>query len=169
MQSTLALRAGIFLGALLGAQGITRAAVVIYPAPRGEVLSSEYEVVAEGKKVAVYTARVLDPPFAGKTWDWGGLYAFANFDMAGRVTVKVTAKRSLRNTVLRSQFPDVKLRVEDDHTILITFGSPRKISVEPGGKKGPLLLFANPMEQDVPKLARPMRFTSDRASTGRVG
>jgi hypothetical protein len=131
------------------------AAVVTYPAPASEALSSEYEVVAEGKKVDVYTARVLDPPFAGKQWDYGGPYAFANFDMAGRVTVKVRAKRSLRNTIVRPEYPDVRLQVEDEHTVSISFGSPRKISVEPDGRKGPLLLFANPMEQEVPKAGSP--------------
>jgi hypothetical protein len=155
MQITQVLRPGILLGLFLLAQGRTTAAVVTYRAPAGEVLSTEYEVVAEGKQVDVYTARVLDPPFAGKEWDFGGPYAFANFDLDGQVTVKITAKRSLRNTVVRPQFPDVQLKVEDDHTVSITFGSPRKISVEPDGKKGPLLLFANPMEKDAPKAGAP--------------
>jgi len=112
-------------------------------------------VVADGKKVDVYTARVLDPPFAGKEWDFGGPYAFANFDMAGRVTVKVRATRSLRSMVVRPDYPDVQLRVVDEHTVSITFGSPRKISVEPDGRKGPLLLFANPMEKKAPKAGAP--------------
>ncbi|MHC4074248.1 MAG: hypothetical protein ACYTGS_19855 [Planctomycetota bacterium] len=41
----------------------------------GEVLSEDYEVRAAGQKVDVYTARVLDPPFAGKQWDYGGAYS----------------------------------------------------------------------------------------------
>ena len=146
---------GIVACGLLWAPATLKAAVVTYPAPASEALSSEYEVVAEGKKVDVYTARVLDPPFAGKQWDYGGPYAFANFDMAGRVTVKVTTKRSLRNTVVRPAYPDVRLQVEDEHTLSITLGSPRKISVEPDGRKGPLLLFANPMEDDPPKAGSP--------------
>ena len=147
--------AGILLGGLLWAAANVKAAVVTYPAPASETLSSDYEVMAKGKKVDVYTARVLDPPFAGKEWDYGGPYAFANFDMAGRVKVKVRAKRSLRNIVVRPAYSDVRLQVEDDHTVSITFGSPRKISVEPDGRKGPLLLFANPMEKNVPKAGSP--------------
>ena len=147
--------AGILLGGLLWAAANVKAAVVTYPAPASETLSSDYEVMANGKKVDVYTARVLDPPFAGKEWDYGGPYAFANFDMAGRVKVKVRAKRSLRNIVVRQAYSDVRLQVEDDHTVSITFGSPRKISVEPDGRKGPLLLFANPMEKHVPKAGSP--------------
>jgi len=141
----------ILLCGLLWLPANVNAAVVTYPAPASEALSNEYEVVADGEKVDVYTARVLDPPFAGKEWDYGGPYAFANFDMAGRVTVKVRAKRSLRNTVIRPLYPEVRLKVEDDHTLSITFGSPRKISIEPDGRKGPLLLFANPLEKAVPK------------------
>lgn len=134
---------------------MARAAVVTYPAPAGETLSSEYEVAAEGKKVDVYTARVLDPPFAGKAWNFGGPYAFANFDMKGHATVRISAKRSLKNAVVRPQFPDVQLKLVDDHTVSITFGSARKVSFEPDGKNGPLLLFANPMEKNAPKAGAP--------------
>ncbi|MEI8042403.1 MAG: hypothetical protein WCL11_13415 [Verrucomicrobiota bacterium] len=147
MRGKYQLGAGICLCGLIWAHGTLQAAVVTYPAPGSEALSTEYEVVADGKPVDVYTARVLDPPFAGKQWDFGGPYAFANFDVAGRVTVKIRAKRFLRNTVIPPAYLDMRLQVEDEHTVSITFGSPRKISVEPDGRKGPLLLFANPMEQ----------------------
>ncbi len=60
--------------ALLAGGAMTVAAeVVVYPAPEGEVLSTDYEVWADGKKVDVYTARTLDPPFAGKQWITAGL------------------------------------------------------------------------------------------------
>ena len=75
--------------------------MVTYPAPAGERLSDDYQVWAGGKKVDVYTARTLDPPFAGKEWDFGGPYSFANFDIAGAVEVRITSKRSLRDTVVR--------------------------------------------------------------------
>src|ERR1035441_1480675 len=98
MQIAQVLRPGILLGLFLLAQGHTTAAVVTYRAPAGELLSTEYEVAAEGKKVDVYTARVLDPPFAGKEWDFGGPYAFANFDVDGRVTVKIDRKSTRLNS-----------------------------------------------------------------------
>ena len=37
---------------------------------------------ADGRPVDVYTARTLDAPFAGKQWDFGGPYGFANFGVA---------------------------------------------------------------------------------------
>lgn len=130
-------------------------AVVTYPAPDGETLSADYEVTADGKKVDVYSARVLDPPFAGKEWDYGGNYSFANFDSKGSIEVRVTSKRSLRNTVVRPASAGAKLKLDGDNTLIITLPGPRKVSVEPEGKKAPLLLFANPMEQNPPKPGAP--------------
>jgi hypothetical protein len=125
--------------------------VVTYPAPPAEALSGEYEVQAGGRKIDVYTARVLDPPFAGKEYDYGGSYSFANFDMAGTVVVRIVSKRSLGNTVVRPTSSGIQPVFEDDHTLNLTLDRPRKLSVEPDGKKGPLLLFANPLEIDAPK------------------
>lgn len=133
----------------------SRAAVVTYPAPAGEALSEDYQIHVEGKKVDVYTARTLDPPFAGKHWDFGGPYAFANFDTSGPVRVRITSKRSLRNTVVRPQSSGVRLKVEDDHTVELALDGPRKVSIEPEGKRGPLLLFANPIEENAPKAGDP--------------
>ena len=127
------------------------AQVVTYPAPAGEVLSSDYQVQAAGQQVDVYMARVLDPPFAGKEWDYGGSYSFANFDVSGPVTVRIVSKRPLRNVAIRPLSSGVRSTLVDDHTLSLTLDQPRKLSVEPDGKKGPLLLFANPIETDAPK------------------
>jgi hypothetical protein len=129
--------------------------VVTYPAPAGETLSADYQVQAGGQRVDVYTARVLDPPFAGKEYDYGGPYSFANFDISGSVTVRIMSPRSLRNTVIRPSLPQVHMTVEDDHILSLTLDRPCKISVEPDGKKGPLLLFANPLETEAPKQGDP--------------
>ena len=129
--------------------------VVTYPAPASETLSTDYKVEAGGQQVDVYAARVLDPPFAGKEYDYGGPYSFANFDMAGPVVVRITSERSLRNTVIRPESAKVRMTVVDDHTLSLTLDRPCKFSVEPDGKKGPVLLFANPLETDAPKQGDP--------------
>ncbi len=129
------------------------ARVVTYPAPAQEILSSDYHVTAGGKPVDVYTARVLDPPFAGKEYDYGGPYSFANFDVSGRVEVRITSPRSLRETVVRPAVAGLKQVLKDDHTLVLSLPEPVKVSVEPEGKKGPLLLFANPLEGKTPKPA----------------
>jgi hypothetical protein len=130
---------------------MSAAKVVTYPAPAGEVLSTDYEVQAAGQKVDVYMARVLDPPFAGKEWDHGGSYSFANFDMSGPVIVRIVSKRSLKNVVIRPQSSKIQPTLLDDHTLELTLDRPYKLSVEPDGRKAPLLLFANPLEINVPK------------------
>jgi hypothetical protein len=132
-------------------QGWAAAKVVTYPAPAGETLSPDYQVQAGGQKVDVYSARVLDPPFAGKEWDFGGPYSFANFDFSGSVTVRIVSKRSLANVVIRPESFGIKPMLVDDHTLDLTLDRPRKFSIEPDGRKGPLLLFANPLETDAPQ------------------
>ncbi len=126
------------------------ATIVTYPAPQGEELSPDYQLEAAGQKIDVYCARVLDPPFAGKEYDYGGPYSFANFDLDGKVEVRITSKRPLHETVVRPESAGVKTRFEGD-TLVLSLPGPRKISVEPDGKKGPLLLFANPIEKNRPK------------------
>ena len=140
----------IFL-ALISTQCEAAAKVVTYPAPAGEVLSADYHVHIAGQKVDVYTARVLDPPFAGKQWDFGGPYSFANFDFSGSVTVRIVSKPSLANVIIRPRSFGIKPKLVDDHTLEVTLDKPRKFSLEPNGRKGPLLLFANPLEADAPK------------------
>ena len=139
------------LGLLILTSQAASAAVITYPAPTSEALAQDYQVSVDGHQVDVYTARVLDPPFAGKEWDFGGPYSFANFDMEGRVTVRIVSKRSLRATVIRPASADARLTVVDDHTLTLSLDGPRKLSIEPDGKRGPLLLFANPLETDAPK------------------
>ena len=131
------------------------AKIVTYPAPPEERLSQDYEITVNGQKVDAYAARVLDPPFAGKDWDYGGPYSFANFDTDGRITVRIKSPRSLQNTVVRPKHSVESVEHVDDHTLAITIDGPRKFSVEPDGKKGPLLLFANPLEDKPPKQGDP--------------
>ncbi|MHC4175983.1 MAG: glycosyl hydrolase family 28 protein [Planctomycetota bacterium] len=145
MRIVLAITACLLGGTRLSAK------VVTYPAPAAERAEADYEVSVEGTRIDLYAARVLDPPFAGKQWDFGGPYVFANFDMSGRVVVRITSKRSLRNVVIRPRSFAVRPVLQDDHTLTLTLERPRKLSVEPEGKKGPLLLFANPLEVDPPK------------------
>lgn len=71
----------------------TAGKVVTYPAPAGEGGGGDFEIIAGRQKVETYSARVLDPPFAGKKENYGGNYAFANFDMAGRVAVLIDRAR----------------------------------------------------------------------------
>lgn len=133
----------------------SNAAVVLYPAPKDEPLSADYQVKIGAQPLDIYAARVLDAPFAGKEWDYGGPYSFGNFDVEGPVDVRISSKRSLRNTVVRPALPSVRTRFEDDNTLVVSLSGPCKLSIEPDGKKGPLLLFANALEKDPPKQSAP--------------
>lgn len=139
--------------AVMGPLGILAAPVEVatYPAPAAEVLSSDFQVTAAGKPVSVYTARTLDPPFAGKEWNHGGPYAFASFDTSGSVEVRITSARSLRDTVIRPAGLGIKTRLDSDNVLVLSMPGPRKLSIEPDGKNGPLLLFANPTEDPPPR------------------
>lgn len=142
----------IFLLLLLPIFGSSAgAAVVVYPAPKGEPLSADYQVRIGQHTVDVYTARVLDPPFAGKGKDYGGPYSFCGFDVKGAVDVRISSTNSLRNTIVRPTSLNMKTRLEDDHTLVLSLSGPSKLSIEPDGKRGPLLLFANPVEKKPPK------------------
>lgn len=145
------MRVVLVITACLMSVTTSTAEVVTYPAPDGEDLSADYQIWAGDQKVDVYTARVLDPPFAEKQWDFGGPYAFANFDLSGPVVVRIVSTRSLRNVVIRPKSSGIRPDLQDDHTLTLTLDGPRKLSIEPEGKKGPLLLFANPLEVDPPK------------------
>ncbi len=124
--------------------------VVTWPAPAGETTSDDYEVFVEGEKIPVYRARVLDPPFAGREWDFGGPYSFAIFDVSGPAGVRISCKRPVKDHGIRPETADIRGRTEGDRTIVLRLDGPRKLSVEPDGKNGPLLLFANPIETDAP-------------------
>jgi hypothetical protein len=129
---------------------VSASQVVTCTAPAGETSPGDYQVQVEGQKIDTYNARVLDPPFEGK-YDHGGPYSFANFDMSGTVVVRITSRRSLKNVVIRPQSYNIKPILENDYTISFTLNRPLKLSLEPDGKKSPLLLFANPLEKNVPK------------------
>ncbi|MHB8953294.1 MAG: glycosyl hydrolase family 28 protein [Pirellulaceae bacterium] len=132
------------------------AEVVTYPAPEEETRQlAPYEVWVGDQRVDVYAARTLDAPFAEKEWDYGGTYYFANFDMSGPVLVRVTSPRDLRKTFVRPDSLGIVTTVTDAHTLTFTLERPRKLSIEPEGKKSPLLLFANPIEESPPSANDP--------------
>lgn len=140
----------LFVAACMLSSSVSGSQVVTYAAPSGAELSEDYQILVEGQPVDAYVARTLDEPFADKQWDYGGPYAFANFDMSGSVVVRVTSKRSLQNVVVRPLAAGIQPVLEDEHTMSLELSRPSKLSIEPDGKNGPLMLFANPVETDVP-------------------
>ena len=120
-----------------GAVGATPTKVVSYPAPAGVELSTDYEVKVNGQSVAVYSAPTWQPDYAPP---FGGPYSFASFDFAGRAEVSVTTRKPLDRLAVLPHSKGVKSRVEG-HTATFGLEHPGQLSIEPQGKKGPLLLF----------------------------
>lgn len=118
-----------------------------------EPLSQDYEVWFNGIKTVVYVARVQDPPWEKERTklDFGGNYSFTSFDITKPVEVKILSKnKMLNNTVFRPDNAKLKKLVKRDHEITFTINKPIKLSIEPDGKKGPLLLFINEKEVYIP-------------------
>jgi hypothetical protein len=136
-------------------QQLGAASVVTYPAPPSERKPTDYQVWVNDRPLDLYTARVLDAPFAGKEWDYGGPYWFGSFDMQGRVTIRVKSNRSLRPVMVRPESAGIRPRYESEHMIELVLDHPCKLSLEPDGRKGPLLLFANAIERNAPKPGAP--------------
>jgi hypothetical protein len=129
----------------------TDARVVTYPAPEGAALSDQYTVKVNGKRVDVYSAPVWDP---GHVKPFGGPYSFAYFDFEGRVAVEVTSKKPLAKSVIRPVSRGIPPKIADGK-LSFELSAPGQLSIEPDGKNGPLLLFANPLESSPPEEGDP--------------
>ena len=137
---TLILWKTAMLGAVVSlVGGVKGGEVTCWSAPEGEPLSSQYRVTVEGKPIPVYTARSVH----------GGDYAFATFDFTGSVNVTVTAANGagLTRAVIRPRSARISSQVVGD-SMIFTLDAPRKLSIEPDGINGPLLLFANRPESN---------------------
>jgi hypothetical protein len=129
--------------------------LVIYPAPAGEPLSTDYRVEVNGRPVPVYTARVNDPPLAHL--DHGGTYSFVYFDFAGLATVTIHGllPRQLQSAIIRPISKGIRHMLVDGFTTTVRLSEPARFSFEPEGRTHPLLVFANPLETDAPKEGDP--------------
>lgn len=123
-----------------------------------EPRSRDYEVWINGTKAIVYIARVQDPPWEKEKTklDFGGNYSFVSFDMNKPVEVKIkSTSKTLDHTILRPNHVNVKKIKKSPSELSFIIEEPMKIIVEPDGKNGPLLLFANPVDDFIPNLNDP--------------
>jgi hypothetical protein len=124
---------------------------VTYPAPKGAALSDQYTVTVNGKPVDIYVAPVWEP---GYVKSFGGPYSFAYFDFSGPVTVEVGSKNPLANTRILPESHGIRSQIKGDKLSFVVT-APGQLSIEPDAKNGPLLLFANPLENNPPKPGDP--------------
>lgn len=130
-----------------GSEAAEDTVLITYPAPEGADLSDQYEVKVNGKPLDIYIAPVWEPGY-GKSF--GGPYSFAYFDFSGTVEVQVRSSEPLDRVRILPESRGIKPVVKGG---ALTFKLSRhcQLSIEPDGKNGPLLLFANPPENDPPK------------------
>ncbi len=120
-----------------------------YAAPKGAKLSNDYTVKINGHLLDVYRGLVWQPSYVDS---YGGNYSFAYFDFEGdSVEVEITSNNLSLSKV--KVLPESKKITPAVNGNVMTFKlscAPCQLSIEPNGKQSPLLLFVNPIEQNVP-------------------
>lgn len=119
--------------------------VIVYPAPKSEVLSADFTMEVNGKPVPVYPA---------KSQHRDKKYSLAYFDFSGSVTVKIKSVHPLDSLVILPVKFGIKPIVNSNEATFTT-DKPFNISFEPSGGNSPLLLFSNPIEKNAPKQGDP--------------
>jgi hypothetical protein len=136
------------------AQNVSRSKsdkIIVYPAPVGEVTSIDYHLQINNRPVDVLTTRIGER-WQGEPDALGDTYSFIQFDFTGLTEIRINAPgRSLSKVIIQPQSKGIRPKLIDDNTIVITISEPCKLSVEPDGRKRPLIIFANAPEQIKPQ------------------
>ena len=147
-----------FLGLL---QGLSSAATVrVYPAPKGEELSTDYTVQVEGQDTPVYVVKVspADPKSRWKgmddkknSADFFEKASFTYFDFQGTVRIQITCPEAVRSAKVLPSSSGIRPSVKGK-MISLQLDRPRHLTVEINDTwVGALHLFGNPPETDVPR------------------
>ncbi len=130
----------------LFAATIANAEIVTYAAPSGANLSTDYTVMVNGVRLDVYQIPALKSN--------GGNYSMTYFDFSGSVKIEIRSQKNLANAIIRPESYNISKRMNGD-TLVVSLDKPRNISIEPDVRNGPLLIFGNPIEQDIPSKGDP--------------
>jgi hypothetical protein len=132
----------------------------VYPAPKGEQLSSLYKVSAGKQMVPVYVSKVAaeDDVRRAKGMDdkvnsaaYFEEAAFAYFDLKGSVTVTVTVPGTVSKAKVLPASAGIVPMVRGK-TVSFKVSSPQNLTVEVNGEwVRSLHIFVNPPEKDVPR------------------
>lgn len=123
-----------------------------HPTLPGLAISALYSVRVDG--IDVPTHRITVNPFSHYR-DIAAEGAMASFDFAGAVTVEVTVHRPVSGIVVRPLSRGIVPSFVDG-TVTFVLDRPGQFVLEFDGKQTlPLLLFANPPEEDVPQPGAP--------------
>ena len=130
-------------------------AATCYTVP-DEYKSGLWEASVDGRPNGVASARTCDPPI-DRRYDFGGEYAFTSFEMdaPAKVTVRPKTARDMSRVRILPASAPVTARMLPDGALELAVARPCRFSVEPDGRRNPLLVFANPPERNVPDLNDP--------------
>ena len=135
---------------LLVAGAVAAQATTCYTVPE-KYRSGLWEAAVDGRPNGVASARTCDPPF-DKRYDFGGEYAFTSFEMdaPAKVTVRPKTARDMGRVRILPASAPVTMRTLPDGALELAVARPCRFSVEPDGRRHPLLVFANPPERNAP-------------------
>lgn len=129
--------------------------VMTHPFVAGEALSKEYSITVNGKIVPVCIARV-DELYRQSPLQMDDTYSFASFECSGPVKVVVRSAKPLTSLSIRPNGRDIRVKLEGcEATFTLEHNGNLLIERNGNGRKDPLLLFANPLEVNPPKLDAP--------------
>jgi hypothetical protein len=134
--------------------------VNIAPAPMGEQLSDDFQVIVEGQTAPVYRCRVSAVPL-NQVWpgyqrpmDQTELASFAYWDMPGGAQIQVHSRRPVQTVAVRPASLGIK-PVVGGNTVTFRLPRPGFATVEINGSHHALHLFASPPEKDAPRPTDP--------------
>lgn len=114
-------------------------------------IKTPYQVTVNGKPITLYQANTWDP---GYVPSYGGPYWFGSFDINGQAKVEVSTVKPLDKLLILPESKGI-VPVISGQKFSFAIDKPMQIVAEPDGKNGPLLIFANPPETNVPKQGDP--------------
>lgn len=126
-------------------------ALNVYPPCDGEPLSSEYRVTVSGVEVPVYLAQVA-PDYRKHPLFLDAAYSFAGFDVSGQVEVSITSSVPLESLSVRGVgFTAQPALAGCRATFQLDRHGALLIERNGNGRRGMLVLSANPLEIDIPE------------------
>ncbi len=148
----------LFLGLM---PGVSLAGTVkVYPAPKGEELSTDYTVQVEGQDTPVYVAKVSP---ADQKARWKGMddkqnsadffekASFTTFDFEGTIRIQITCPEVVRSAKVLPASYGIQPSIHGK-LISLQLDKPRHLTIEINGTwVGALHIFGNPPETNVPR------------------
>lgn len=119
-----------------------------YPAPKGAKMNTDFTVTVNGNPIDVYRAAVRRTEKR--------FISMAYFDFSGEVTVEITAKVTIKKLAIRPLRAGIKAK-RKEKSFRFKLKEPGNFSIEINNEldRWNLLLFANPIEINIPSKKDP--------------